>query len=69
MSKKKEVEERYVQKGIKLECVICKGKLFWERTTLMNTPGMTIMGIEWANKKATNYVCDKCGYVHWFLEK
>lgn len=69
MSKVKEVKERYVKKGLKLECVICHGNMFWERSTLMNTPGMTIMGIEWANKSATNYVCDNCGYVHWFMEK
>ena len=69
MSKVKEIKERYVRKGIKLECVICKKTMFWTRTTLMNTPGMTFLSLDWANRSATNYVCDNCGYVHWFLEK
>ena len=65
----KEVKEYFVKKGLKLECVICKSHLFWTRTTLMNTTGMSIIGLDWANKHATNYVCNSCGYVHWFLEK
>lgn len=65
----KEVKEHIVAKGVKLECVICKNSLFWTRTTLMNTKGMTFFNLDWANKNATNYVCDNCGYVHWFLEK
>ena len=68
MGKTKEVKEHFVAKGIKLECTICKGKLFWTRTTLMNTPGLTFLNLDWANKQATNYICDKCGYVHWFLK-
>ena len=39
------------------------------RTTLMNTKGVTFFGLEWANKAANNYVCDRCGYVLWFLDK
>ena len=69
MSKEKVVKEFFVKRGLKLECVICKNKLFWTRTTLMNTSGMSIIGLDWANKSATNYVCDSCGYVHWFIEK
>ncbi len=69
MGKEKVVEEVFVKRGLKLECLICKKKLFWTRTTLMNTSGMSIIGLDWANKSATNYVCDNCGYVHWFLEK
>ena len=56
-------------KGNKLECSVCRNDTFWERQTLMNTPGMTFLGLEWANKKAQNYICDHCGYVHWFLDK
>ncbi|OQX81630.1 MAG: hypothetical protein B6D64_01720 [Bacteroidetes bacterium 4484_276] len=69
MRKVKEVKKRFVGKGIKLECLICKGNMFWERTTLMNTPGMSFLGLDWANRNAINYVCDSCGHVHWFLDK
>lgn len=55
-------------KGNKLKCVVCKNDTFWERRTLMNTPGMTFMSLDWANKTAQNYICDNCGYVHWFMD-
>jgi predicted nucleic-acid-binding Zn-ribbon protein len=67
MPKKPESRERIVT-GNRLQCPICRHKRFWERKTLMNTSGMTFLGFEWANRKATNYVCENCGYVYWFLE-
>lgn len=68
MSNEKVVKEYFVKRGLKLECVICKGTKFWIRETLMNTKGMSFFNLDWANKSATNYVCNDCGYVHWFLE-
>ena len=55
--------------GKDLICPHCEHNQFWTRTTLMNTKGATFFGLEWANKHATNYVCDRCGYVFWFLAK
>ena len=69
MGKTREVKERITPTGKKLECPICKSTLFWTRTTLMNTVGLSFFNLDWANKNATNYVCDKCGYVYWFLRK
>jgi len=66
MSTSKEAREHSV-KGKKLECPICSKKKFFTRRTLMNTPGMTFFGLEWANKEATNYICESCGYVMWFM--
>ncbi len=68
MGKKPEVKERII-KGHKLECPVCKNDTFWERRTLMNTPGMTFMKLDWANKTAQNYICDDCGHVYWFMDK
>lgn len=56
-------------KGNELICPVCKGKSFWTRKTLMNTRGLTLFDLDWANKNATNYVCNHCGYVFWFLIK
>jgi predicted nucleic-acid-binding Zn-ribbon protein len=55
--------------GNLLICPICKHDEFWRRETLMNTRGATFLGFDWANKEAVNYVCGKCGYVFWFLDK
>ncbi|MCZ4410464.1 hypothetical protein O3Q51_16730 [Cryomorphaceae bacterium 1068] len=68
MAKKEESKERLI-KGNKLQCTVCENDKFWFRETLMNTPGMTFFGLEWANKRAQNYICDNCGFVHWFLER
>lgn len=48
--------ERIVD-GHQLKCPICGNTQFWKRRTLMNTPGMTFFGLDWANKQAENYVC------------
>jgi len=66
MAKKREIKEFKV-KGHQLICPFCQNKKFWTRETLMNTTGMTFFGLEWANRKATNFVCNSCGYIYWFM--
>ncbi len=68
MSRNQETNQVRV-KGKKLECHHCNNDTFWKRETLMNTPGMTFFKLDWANKRAQNYICDNCGYVHWFMNK
>lgn len=53
--------------GKKLVCPICENDTFLTRETLMNTAGMAFFNLEWANRAATNYICDQCGYIHWFM--
>ncbi len=66
MARKKEAHQITV-KGHKLECTVCKNDTFWARKTLMNTTGLTFLKLDWANRTAQNFICDNCGYVHWFL--
>ncbi len=61
------VDKKLRINGREYVCPICSHKKFRERRTLMNTPGMTFFGLEWANKEADNFICEKCGYVLWFL--
>jgi len=63
----KEVASTFMIKGKPLTCRVCDHDKFWTRKTLMNTPGLSFFGFEWANREATNYVCDECGYIHWFF--
>ena len=63
-----EVSTRIVS-GKALVCAHCGHDRFWTRTTLLNTRGISFLGLDWANKVADNYVCDRCGYVHWFLTR
>jgi hypothetical protein len=53
--------------GRKLVCSICENPIFREHSTLLNTPGLTFLGLDWANRSATTYICSRCGYIFWFL--
>ena len=56
-------------KGHSVTCPLCSHPYFWTRQTLMNTRLATLMELDWTERVATNYICDNCGYVFWFLEK
>jgi hypothetical protein len=64
----KEATEAFVG-GRKLHCEICKGEMFWQREAQLNTAVATFFNFDWANATATCYVCEECGYIHWFLPK
>ena len=53
--------------GFDLRCEICKHDLFWYRQAQLNTAAASFFNFDWANPSATCYVCDRCGYIHWFL--
>ena len=54
--------------GRALRCPHCQHDLFYQRSWLLNTPGMTFFGMEWLNDSATCYVCAQCGRIEWFTE-
>ena len=54
--------------GLELRCRICQHGEFWQREAQMNTAVATFFNFDWANRTATCYVCERCGYVHWFLD-
>lgn len=53
--------------GLTLHCEICKGDRFWAREAQLNTAVASFFNFDWANATAVCYVCDRCGYIHWFL--
>ncbi len=66
----KEPEEVFIFPGdISLHCEICKRDRFWKREGQLNTAVASFFSLDWANATATCYVCEYCGYVHWFLPK
>jgi len=54
-------------KGKKLKCPVCDHAYFFTRTSLLNTRGLTFFNLDWANKDATNHICESCGYIYWFF--
>ncbi len=53
--------------GRKLTCQICGHTEFWHRSALLNTAIATFFSLDWANRRAVCYVCDRCGFIYWFL--
>ncbi len=55
--------------GHNLSCPVCGYDRFWTRKTALLTPAAAFLNFNWGSKIATNYVCDQCGYVYWFLRE
>jgi len=53
--------------GKPLTCVVCGYDNFEERDSLLNTRAGEFLNLAWAEDKATNFVCNRCGYMFWFL--
>lgn len=52
--------------GRQLRCQVCDYTRFFEREAQLNGAAAHF-GLDWATPKATCIVCERCGYVHWFL--
>jgi hypothetical protein len=55
--------------GVPARCSHCDGDAFETGSALLNTPGMSFMGLDWANRSASLLICVRCGHVHWFLKE
>lgn len=51
---------------LKIGCVHCGHDRFESGKALLNTRGMTYLGLDWLNENATILICKRCGYIHWF---
>ncbi len=55
-------------KGNSLTCPVCGNNYFWSRRILLNTVLATFVDLDWANRRATCFICSKCTYMYWFHE-
>jgi len=55
--------------GRTLACLVCGEGRFTERKALLNTAILSFFDLDWANRSARCYVCERCGHVHWFLPR
>lgn len=51
-----------------LRCPFCQGDGFRQRDIKLNTAGMSLLGLDWANKSATGLICAQCGRIEMFME-
>lgn len=59
---------KVISQNKELICSHCGSKHFDEQEAQLNTAGMTFLGLDWANKSATVYICKTCGRLEWFLQ-
>jgi predicted nucleic-acid-binding Zn-ribbon protein len=59
---------KYRAGDIPLTCPVCGHDEFDRRSMLMNTSGMTLMGMDWLNDSACALVCQKCRRIELFAD-
>lgn len=60
---------QYTASAKKVTCPHCNEDVFAEGTAQLNTWGMTLLSLDWANRSATTLACTQCGHVQWFLKR
>lgn len=55
--------------GKVVSCPHCGGGEFEEGRALLNTLGLTFLGLDWANREAYLLICETCGHIDWFLKE
>jgi hypothetical protein len=49
-----------------LSCQICKCNYFYKREALIPTTFVSLFRIPFFNQSGSAYVCQSCGFIHWF---
>jgi predicted nucleic-acid-binding Zn-ribbon protein len=52
---------------VELKCLVCAHEFFWHREVRLTEGVLTFDYPAWKNRYALCLVCEKCGYIHWFL--
>ena len=60
--------ERWFVRGIQLNCSHCTKDLFRSRGVLLNTRGLTFLGLDWLNQSAHAMECAHCSLVQIFTD-
>ena len=60
--------QHYAVADIQVKCPHCGGIDFELASALLNTPGMTFMNLDWANRDGAIMSCVHCSHTMWFLK-
>ena len=55
--------------GLVVKCSHCGEDQFFSSDVLLNTLGLTLLGLEWANRSAEVHACASCGHLEWFARR
>lgn len=50
-----------------LTCQICHNDHFYRKEGKLTTSMLAFFDLEWTAPTAVCFICDQCGYIHWFL--
>ncbi|MBU2445721.1 MAG: DNA-binding protein [Bacteroidetes bacterium] len=64
-----EAPDLYSVNGKQISCAHCGGQRFQKREILLNTPGLTFFGLDWANRTAIILMCVNCGKIEWYMHE
>lgn len=53
--------------GIDLRCQVCGGDRFHHRRAQLNSAVASFFSLDWLDAQAECLMCERCGYIHWFL--
>lgn len=56
-------------RGNPLKCTICAHEAFHRRKTHFDAALSQDMNPEWKDVEGYCLICDRCGYIHWFLDR
>ena len=65
-SKQAKQAPRFSVAGRSVRCPQCTGYRFIEGRAMLNTAGMTFIGMDWADRDAITLLCTECGHIEWF---
>lgn len=55
--------------GVALKCHHCGHAVFRSQAVQLHTGASSSFAREWATEGASCKVCDRCGFIHWFLAR
>lgn len=61
--------EEYEAAGRQVQCTHCGNTTFQAREAQLNTAGMSLLNLDWANASGTALVCTRCFLIQWFARR
>lgn len=57
-----------VIRGKNVKCIACQNDTFRTKRVLLNTAGLTYLGMDWLNRSAEVLICEECGFLNWYMK-
>ena len=48
-------------------CPVCGSEVFYYRSIMLNTRGLELLDMSWANQQSIGLICESCGHLDEFV--